>query len=86
MSTLSEQREAIEECLSYLGTVLDERESYSHINEALILAKAGCTSIAWIERRQELVRALYKLEQDAPEMAKLFEAFPGSEFAEVRRV
>ena len=78
MSTLSEQREALEECID---------ASYGTVPPAkLELAKQGCLSMAWIERHAELVRALYKLQKDAPEMAKIFEAFPGAEISEVRRV
>lgn len=78
MSTLTEQREALEECIAFAHGLVPK--------EKLALAQKGCLSMAWLERRQELVRALYKLQQDAPEMAKLFEEFPGSEIKEVRRV
>lgn len=85
MSTLTEQREAIEICLDQLEAFLIQDKD-AVPKSILETAKKGCTSMAWIERRQELVRALHKLQQDAPEMAKLFEEFPGSEIKEVRRV
>ncbi len=47
-------------------------------------ARQAVLTLAWLERRQELVRALDRLERERPDLIELFEAFPGSEIADVR--
>ena len=40
--------------------------------------------LAWLERRQELMKALDRLERERPDLVDLFREFPGAEIADVR--
>ena len=50
--------------------------------------REGCRqaalTLAWLERRQELMRALDRLERERPELVELLNAFRGSEIVDVR--
>lgn len=50
--------------------------------------KEGCRqaalSLAWLERRQELMKSLDRLERERPDLVDLFNAFPGAQIADVR--
>ena len=78
MTSIAKQRQAIEHCLAML-------ETYDRIApEILAPARDGCRTLAWIEKRQHLVKAIHALDQDAPAVAALFETFPGATIAAVR--
>lgn len=78
MTSIAKQRQAIEHCLAML-------ETYDRIApEILGPARDGCRTLAWIEKRQHLVKAIHALDQDAPAVAALFETFPGATIAAVR--
>lgn len=47
-------------------------------------AKHGCVVLAWLERRQELMRALENLERQRPDLVDLFREFPGAQILDVR--
>jgi hypothetical protein len=76
--SLAQQRQAIEHLL-----VLQKRNNAwtDTIQEA---AKQGALTLAWLERRSELMKALDRLERERPELVELLNAFPGSEIVDVR--
>jgi hypothetical protein len=47
-------------------------------------ARQAALTLAWLERHQELMRALDRLQRERPDLADLFRAFPGAEIADVR--
>lgn len=47
-------------------------------------AKHGAVILAWLERRQELMKALDRLERERPDLVDLLNAFPGAQIADVR--
>lgn len=76
MSSLLQQRTAIEHCLVFAqqagveDTILDN-------------ARSGCLSLAWFERREHLTKELIRLNKEAPYLAELLQAFPGGQVREV---
>lgn len=77
--SISYQRQAIEHLIA-----LREKDDTREVSSICDAAKQACITLAWLERRKELVRALDRLERERPDLAELFEAFPGSEIADVR--
>jgi len=47
-------------------------------------AKHGALVLAWMERRQDLMKAVEHLDRQRPDLADLFRAFPGAEIVDVR--
>ena len=47
-------------------------------------ARDACLTIGWIEKRQELIRAIDDLDKRSPALAEILLAFPGSSIADVR--
>ena len=80
MRTLSAQRQAIEHCLAALESL-----SKGEYEDHLAVARQGCLTLGWFERRQELVRRVADLDKAAPGLAALLETFPDARI-EVRNV
>lgn len=78
-SSIAQQRQAIEHCLALLA---DNEPQFAHFIEQ---ARDGCRTLAWLEKRQHLVKAIAELDKQAPQLAALFEAFPGLKIADVRK-
>lgn len=72
MTSLAMQRQAIEDCLAFLEQSAPARR---HLVD---VAREGCRTLAWLDKRQHLVRALHELDKQAPGLADLLEAFPGT--------
>lgn len=49
-------------------------------------AKQAALTLAWLERRAELVREIARLDQAAPELAQLLRDMPGATIADVREI
>lgn len=49
-------------------------------------AKHAARTLAWLERRAELVKAIDALDKAAPELARLLLDAPGTQIADVRRI
>jgi hypothetical protein len=47
-------------------------------------AKHGALVLAWLERRQDLMKAVERLDRQRPDLADLLRAFPGAEIVDVR--
>ncbi len=47
-------------------------------------AKDGVRTLAWIERRQDLIRAIADLDRRAPAMAEILLAFPEARIVGIR--
>lgn len=78
MTPLAKQRQALEHCLEML-------ETYDRIApDVLEPARQGCLTLAWLEKRQHLVKAIAALDEQAPQLAALCDTFPGIKLAEVR--
>ena len=75
-TSLSFQRQCIEHLIALAATQASEG--------VLEGARHGVLALAWVERRQELLRALDRLERERPDLAELFQAFPGAEIVDVR--
>lgn len=80
--TITQQREAVE-CL--INAALERApiplSAGSPIFEA---AKKAVLTLAWIERRADLVKEVERLEREAPQLATLLREFPGAKISEVR--
>lgn len=73
--SIARQRQAIEHLIALAGNeVIDLHEP----------ARQGALVLAWLERRQELMRALDRLERERPDLIDLFREFPGAQIADVR--
>lgn len=75
--TLSEQREAVEALICFAKDA-DIRP------EIIDRARFGVLSLAWFERRQEIVKEVARLEQQAPELAAVLREFPGAQITGVK--
>jgi len=75
--TLTEQREAVEALIN-LGIDNDIRPG---VIEA---AKQAVLTLAWLERKENLVRELARIEREAPELAAALVEWPGLQIAGVR--
>ena len=73
--SLAQQRQAVEHLLALF------MEADSTITGA---ARQAVLTLAWLERRAELMRALDRLERERPDLVDLFREFPGAEIADVR--
>lgn len=77
--SLTYQRGCVEHLLAYVE---------SQASDMSATVREGCRqavlSLAWMERRQELLKSLDRLERERPELADIFKAFPGSEIVGVR--
>jgi len=78
--SLSFQRQNIEHCLALLESLAPGEHA-----ENIALARQGCLSLRWFERRQELTRELVRLEKDCPELAFLLREIPGVQIDNIRR-
>jgi hypothetical protein len=73
------QRQCVEHLLAYVE---------SQASDMSATVREGCRqavlSLAWIERRQELLRALDHLERQRPDLVDLFRVFPEATISDVR--
>jgi hypothetical protein len=74
--SIAQQRQAIEHLIA-----LQKDDTPMSVAS---MAKQGALTLAWLERRQELMRALDRLERERPDLVDLFREFPGTEIADVR--
>jgi hypothetical protein len=79
------QRQSIEHLLHILEEqqsrrALKDKPRYQQMIET---ARHGCRTLAWIERREELIRKIYALEAAEPLLAEILRAFPGAALREV---
>jgi hypothetical protein len=77
--SLSIARQSIEHLIA-----LHEIYSDGSMRTICANAKHGCVVLAWLERREELMRALDNLERQRPDLVDLLTAFPGSQIVDVR--
>lgn len=75
--TLSEQREAVEALVCFAKDAGVKPEIIER-------ARFGVLLLAWFERRQEIVKEVARLEQQAPELAAALRQFPGAQIAGVK--
>lgn len=73
--SLSFQRQCVEHFIAL------SRDADDTVTEG---AKQACLTLAWFEKRQELVRELIRLETAAPELAELLRQFPGAQLSAIR--
>jgi hypothetical protein len=78
--SLALQRQSLEHVLAVAGCHPADLVS-PEIKEA---CRIGILTLAWLERRQELMKALDRLERERPDLVDLFREFPGSQIADVR--
>ncbi len=76
--SIAQSRQALEHALT------DYERNFGEHKTIIAAARAGILRLAWLERRAELLRALDRLERERPDLADLFEAFPGAQIADVR--
>jgi hypothetical protein len=77
--SIAQARQAIEHLIA-----LYENEILPTGSTLLEPANYGALVLAWLERRQELIKALDRLERERPDLVDLFAAFPGATIADVR--
>jgi hypothetical protein len=72
-------------------SITQARQAIEHVTQAYAdegtiveAAREGVRILAWLERRQELMRALDRLERERPDLVDLLNAFPGAQIADVR--
>lgn len=80
--SLNMQRQHTEHCLAALES-LDPTGLY---RANIAGARKLCITAAWLERREELIREVARLDNAAPELAALLKAIPELQIADVRRV
>jgi hypothetical protein len=73
--SIAQQRQAVEHLLALF------MQADSTITGA---ARQAVLTLAWLERRAELIKALDRLERERPDLVDLFKEFPGAEIADVR--
>jgi hypothetical protein len=63
-----------------------EHVTHAYADEGTIVeaAREGVRILAWLERRQELMKALDRLERERPDLVDLFREFPGAQITDVR--
>jgi chloramphenicol 3-O-phosphotransferase len=76
--SLAQQRQAVEHLLA-LHNAAGRLDS-----TVIAAARQAVLTIAWLERHQELMRALDRLQRERPDLADLFREFPGAQIADVR--
>jgi hypothetical protein len=84
MSTpsLSMQRQSIEHLLSVLES--QEKKSKSDRWQQMIeTARYGCRTLAWIERREDLIRKINALHEAEPALASILASFPDATLRDV---
>lgn len=78
--SIAQARQAIE----HLIALCETKAEHGFPNQITMQAKHGALVLAWLERRQELMKALDRLERERPDLVDLFAAFPGATIADVR--
>jgi hypothetical protein len=79
MSSLANQRSCVEHLIALHRRSVDD-------DTILDGAKQAALTLAWLERRAELVKAIDALDKAAPELARLLLDAPGTQIADVRRI
>jgi len=79
MTSITLARKSIEHLIA-----LHEIHSDGSMQSVCANAKHGVLILAWLERRQELMKALDRLERERPDLIDLLNAFPGAQIADVR--
>lgn len=74
--SLSMARQSVEHLIAQVG-----KDASPTVIEA---AKHAATVIGWLERHQELMRAVDELHRRAPYLAQMFREFPGAKIENVR--
>ena len=74
--SLSFQRQCLEHLIALGATQVSD--------DVLEGARRGVLTLAWVERRQELLRALVELDRRAPALADIFRQWPEARIEEVR--
>lgn len=81
MSTsLAMQRQSIEHCLAHL-----ERISPG-LADVIAKAREGARTLAWLEKRQGLIKKIVALDRDEPALAALLVALPDAEIVRVSEI
>jgi hypothetical protein len=77
MSTpsLSMQRQSIEHLLSVLESQGKKSKS-DRWQQMIETARYGCRTLAWIERREDLIRKIHALHEAEPMLASILASFP----------
>jgi len=75
--SIARQRQAIEHLIARAG------KEQIDLHEP---ARQGALVLAWLERRQELMKALDRLERERPDLVDLLQKFPGAQIADVRPI
>lgn len=75
-STLTFQRQCIEHLIARAQTQASE--------DVLEGARQAVRALAWVERRQELMKALDRLERERPDLVELFRVWPEARIVDVR--
>lgn len=82
--SLTNQRSCVEHLIAlHRNTLKGDVAIYDTVLEG---AKAAALTLAWLERRAELVKAIAALDTAAPELARLLLDAPGATIADVRRI
>ena len=77
--SIAQSRQAVEHLIA-----MAESNKWLYPGSILDGAKQAALTLSWLERRAELMKALDRLERERPDLVDLFEAFPGSQIADVR--
>jgi hypothetical protein len=71
--TITEQRQAVEELLDF-----------TEPGDGRIAVEQAILTLAWLERRAELVKEIERLDREVPALAVLLKAFPDAKIEAVR--
>lgn len=77
--SLADQREAVE-ALIFLAT----QDNAQPHGAMVAVARQAVLTLAWLERKENLIRELDRIERDAPEISAALKQWPGLQITGVR--
>ena len=76
--SIAQSRQALEHALSAY-------EQGDPSGTVVAAARAGILTLGWLERHQDLMREINRLNIERPELAELLKTFPGAKITDVRQ-
>jgi hypothetical protein len=80
--SLSMQRQSIEHLLGVLESQ-GQRTKSDRWQQMIETARHGCRTLAWIERREDLIRKINALHEAEPTLAAILASFPDATLRDI---
>jgi hypothetical protein len=84
--SLALQRQAIENLLHILEQQGKTTKGNPQWLQMIETARHGCRTLAWIERREDLIRKIHALHEAEPTLAAVLASFPDATLRELEDV